>query len=207
MPAPRTTPTSRSCPGTAAIVLVAARHAAVGRRRRRRASALAILTRQSWLLGVVPACASASVCTVAGATSCRSWRQRRAHRRHHRLLRAVRQVLGMERDQQSRLRVRQHQHLVSARTRAGVGCRVRRLPPRRRRWPPASAPWQRVAAIRRRSLPDDVDLWVWVASGARGVGRGTAVLRSLLAAGRAAAGAARRAGRRQAGPGAPDGWP
>jgi hypothetical protein len=102
-------------PGTAAIVLA---------RRGTLATAIgaglaigvAVLCRQSWLLGVVPACVSVG------------WRGRW---RNDGVLRTSRQVLGMERDEQPRLRVRGNQHLGRPRARTCLGARFRHVSSRR----------------------------------------------------------------------------
>ena len=125
---------------------------------------VAILCRQSWLLGVVPACVSVGLRgrwrNVAPFLAAGG-----AHGRHHRLLRTARAVLGVERHQQSGLRVRRYRS-------------VHRPPERVSPRSPGSSPSTRCSPSPSASrslpacrhcgsgrLPDDVDLWLWVASG------------------------------------------
>ena len=109
--------------------------------------------------------ASASACTVAGATSCLV-AAAAAHGRHDGLLRTSRPLLGVERHQQPRLRVRRHRPLVGRSARAwhrspdsSRSTRLLIVADRRRCRRPRSPPSDAG------QLPADIDLWLWVASG------------------------------------------
>ena len=172
-------------PGTAAIIwarrgtLLMALAAGV-------AIGIAILCRQSWLLGVVPACVSIGLHgrwrkspPIRGRRGCNG--------RHNRLLRTPRPVLGMERDRQPWLRVRRHQRLVGPRQRS-------------RRPSPGSPHFTCRHGRDRSSLPPprllQSDAGQCLATSTCGCGQprdrrlggGTAILRPLLVAGPASVG-------------------
>jgi hypothetical protein len=147
-------------PGTAAIIwsrrgtLLTAVAAGI-------AIGVAILSRQSWLLGVVPM-VSASACTAVGATSSRRVPPERS-RSSPRVVRAAGPLLGVERHQQPELRVRRHRPVDRDLEGLGIVRRIRRVPSRSGRRCSARVP-AGIAALRRRA-PADIDLWIWIATG------------------------------------------